>query len=216
MFSAFFQWQALENEEYHENLHWDHAVLLTGQDLTSQDLKNGEISSKIVGLSPVSGMCQTDTSCTVSEGSHFESVFVIAHELGHSLGMKHDGRQDGNQCDPGSYLMSPTLGNGKNTWSTCSRQYLTQFLTSSQASCLKTPNGFLLGKKELLSKENMLLPGELFDADVQCKLQFGPQSRHSSQQNGQDVCTDLHCIKDHYTWASHSALEGTHCGLGKV
>ena len=58
--------------------------------------------------------------------------------------------------------------------------------------------------------------GEVFNADVQCKLQFGPQSRHSAFQSGQDLCTDLHCIRDHYTWASHSALEGTHCGIGKV
>ncbi len=62
----------------------------------------------------------------------------------------------------------------------------------------------------------MQLPGELFDSDVQCKLQFGPKSRHSSLQSGQDVCIDLHCTKDHYTWASHSALEGTLCERGKV
>ena len=61
-----------------------------------------------------------------------------------------------------------------------------------------------------------LILGEVFNADVQCKLQFGPQSRHSAFQSGQDLCTDLHCIRDHYTWASHSALEGTHCGIGKV
>ena len=44
------------------------------------------------------------------------------------LGMRHDGRSDLNECDPGAYLMSPTLGSGKNSWSTCSRSYLTDFL----------------------------------------------------------------------------------------
>ena len=39
-----------------------------------------------MGLAPVSGMCDSQTSCTVSEGNHFESVFVIAHEFGHNLG----------------------------------------------------------------------------------------------------------------------------------
>ena len=67
-----------------------------------------------------------------------------------------------------------------------------------------------------IGKGQMMLPGEVFTADVQCQLQFGPESRHSSFQSGQDLCTDLHCIRDHYTWASHSALEGTHCGIGKV
>ena len=58
--------------------------------MTGLDLKvmtgNGKFSKKIVGLSPVSGMCDVASSCTVSEGNHFESVFVIAHELGHNLG----------------------------------------------------------------------------------------------------------------------------------
>lgn len=54
-----------------------------------------------------------------------------------SLGMRHDGPMADNNCDPGSYLMSPTLGSGKITWSSCSRQYLQQFL-----QYVKTTNYF--------------------------------------------------------------------------
>ena len=86
-----FQWQSDENHLQDRSLHWDHALLLTGLDLESKT-KDGKVSNKIVGLAPVSGMCDPKTSCTVSEGNHFESVFVIAHEFGHNLGMKHDGR----------------------------------------------------------------------------------------------------------------------------
>ena len=124
----FCAWQQKQSQVYQ---HWDHALLLTGLDLKSKK------SSKIVGLAPVSGMCLNESSCTVSEGSHFESVFVIAHELGHSLGMKHDGRTDFNDCDPGAYLMSPTLGSGKNSWSSCSKKYLDEFLRSKQSKCLE-------------------------------------------------------------------------------
>ncbi len=42
--------------------------------------------------------------------------------------MKHDGREAGNDCDAGSYLMSPTLGSGKTQWSPCSQHYLNSFL----------------------------------------------------------------------------------------
>lgn len=35
------------------------------------------------GLAPVAGMCTTTSSCTVNEGRHFESVYVVAHEIGH-------------------------------------------------------------------------------------------------------------------------------------
>jgi len=35
------------------------------------------------GLAPVAGMCTATSSCTVNEGRHFESVYVVAHEIGH-------------------------------------------------------------------------------------------------------------------------------------
>ena len=36
-----------------------------------------------IGLAPVAGMCTATSSCTINEGKHFESVFVVAHEIGH-------------------------------------------------------------------------------------------------------------------------------------
>jgi thrombospondin motif-containing protein 18 len=42
--------------------------------------------------------------------------------------MRHDGPLADNDCDPASYIMSPTLGSGKITWSACSRRYLQKFL----------------------------------------------------------------------------------------
>ena len=71
------------------------------------------------------------------------------------------------------------------------------------------------------------LPGERFPADTQCRLRYGPESYHSPQQSKkvppgggspaeslhpQDLCRDLHCRREHYTWTSHPALEGTECG----
>jgi hypothetical protein len=41
------------------------------------------IHPQVIGLSPLSGMCDPTSSCSVIEGSNFETVFVIAHELGH-------------------------------------------------------------------------------------------------------------------------------------
>lgn len=40
--------------------------------------------------------------------------------------MRHDTPE--NNCDPSLYIMSPTLGSGKITWSQCSRNYLRLFL----------------------------------------------------------------------------------------
>jgi ADAM cysteine-rich domain len=61
-----------------------------------------------------------------------------------------------------------------------------------------------------------LLPGERFSADQQCMLKYGGGSSHSRSQPLDDVCRDLHCQRDRYTWTSHPALEGTACGASMV
>ncbi|GFR31475.1 a disintegrin and metalloproteinase with thrombospondin motifs 16 [Trichonephila clavata] len=106
---------------------WDHALLLSGINMYVVD-ESGRRKRHVVGLAPVSGMCNPLNSCTISEGTSFQTVLVAAHEMGHSLGMEHDGHQDGNHCDSDTYVMSPTLGAGKTTWSSCSKQYLEKFL----------------------------------------------------------------------------------------
>ncbi|KAG7301274.1 hypothetical protein JYU34_014189 [Plutella xylostella] len=81
--SNFCTWQRLENPPGDTDpLHWDHALILTGLDLYVVS-KNGKVSSQVVGLAPVAGMCTVTSSCTVNEGRHFESVYVVAHEIGH-------------------------------------------------------------------------------------------------------------------------------------
>ncbi|XP_017776804.1 PREDICTED: A disintegrin and metalloproteinase with thrombospondin motifs 18-like [Nicrophorus vespilloides] len=207
--SNFCNWQRTKNPVGdREPQHWDHALILTGLDLYVRG-KHGKISSQVVGLAPVAGMCTTTSSCTVNEGRHFESVYVVAHEIGHNLGMRHDGPLADNDCDPSSYIMSPTLGSGKITWSSCSRRYLQKFLDTPQSRCL-LDHGSSAG--QLDHRAEGALPGERFDADQQCMLKYGRGSLHSSQQPLDDVCRDLHCERERYTWTSHPALEGTLCG----
>ncbi|RVE53006.1 hypothetical protein evm_002304 [Chilo suppressalis] len=207
--SNFCTWQRLENPPGdNDPLHWDHALILTGLDLYVVN-KNGKVSSQVVGLAPVAGMCTVTSSCTVNEGRHFESVYVVAHEIGHNLGMRHDGPQADNGCDPSAYIMSPTLGSGKITWSQCSKNYLQKFLDTVQSRCL-LDHGNSAG--QLDHSAEGILPGERFDADQQCMLKYGRGSRHSNAQNLEDICRDLHCQRERYTWTSHPALEGTKCG----
>lgn len=81
--NSFCYWQKnLNPVSDSDSVHFDHAVILTGLDLYVVS-KNGKVSSQVVGLAPVSGMCTTTSSCTINEGKHFESVFVVAHEIGH-------------------------------------------------------------------------------------------------------------------------------------
>ena len=53
-----------------------------------------------------------------------------------------------------------------------------------------------------------ILPGERFDADHQCMLKYGKSSVRSTSQNFNDICRDLHCQRERYTWTSHPALDG--------
>ena len=129
---SFCQWQAKENPEYWDRTsdhpdHWDHGLMLTGLDLYDGSPKQ----NSVIGLAWVSGMCHPEYSCTINEGNNFESVYVIAHEMGHNLGMNHDGEtSSGNTCDPNTNLMSPVLGPGKVTWSSCSNQEINDFLSN--------------------------------------------------------------------------------------
>ncbi|XP_026469450.1 A disintegrin and metalloproteinase with thrombospondin motifs adt-2-like [Ctenocephalides felis] len=208
--SSFCGWQRQENPIADSDpLHWDHALILTGLDLYVVS-KAGKLSHQVVGLAPVGGMCTTTSSCTVNEGRHFESVYVVAHEIGHNLGMRHDGPLADNECDPTSYIMSPTLGSGKITWSMCSKLYLQKFLDSTQSHCL-LDHGSSAGPLDHSAEGS--LPGERFNADQQCMLKYGAGSSHSLLQSSEEICRDLHCRREKYTWTSHPALEGTQCGF---
>ncbi|XP_061401115.1 A disintegrin and metalloproteinase with thrombospondin motifs 8-like [Musca vetustissima] len=204
--SNFCKWQTRWNSAKDPKLHYDHAVILTGLDLYVVD-KKGKLINQVVGLAPVAGMCIETSSCTINEGKHFESVFVVAHEIGHNLGMRHDSIDNG--CEPTSHIMSPTLGSGKITWSKCSRDSLNLFLEKSQAKCLFNRAEF---NHNLDHSAEGILPGERFDANQQCMLKYGKESTRARSQSLADICRDLHCQRDRYTWTSHPALEGTACG----
>ena len=47
------------------------------------DSLTGRKKRHVVGLAPVSGMCNSLNSCTISEGTSFQTVLVAAHEMGH-------------------------------------------------------------------------------------------------------------------------------------
>ncbi|MED6248810.1 A disintegrin and metalloproteinase with thrombospondin motifs 16, partial [Ataeniobius toweri] len=165
--NSFCHWQSTLGGR--EGRHHDHAILLTGFDICSW--KNEPCDT--LGFAPISGMCSKYRSCTINEDTGLGLAFTIAHESGHNFGMVHDG--EGNVCKKSEgNIMSPTLAghNGIFSWSPCSRQYLSRFLNTAQAFCLSDEPKAV---KEYQYPEK--LPGELYDADTQCKWQFGEKAK---------------------------------------
>uniref|UniRef100_A0A3Q3KD59 ADAM metallopeptidase with thrombospondin type 1 motif, 16 n=1 Tax=Monopterus albus TaxID=43700 RepID=A0A3Q3KD59_MONAL len=202
--NSFCHWQSTLGGR--QGRHHDHAILLTGLDICSW--KNEPCDT--LGFAPISGMCSKYRSCTVNEDTGLGLAFTIAHESGHNFGMVHDG--EGNVCKKSEgNIMSPTLAghNGIFSWSPCSRQYLSRFLNSAQALCLSDEPRAL---KEYQYPEK--LPGELYDADTQCKWQFGEKAKLCTLDFKKDICKALWCHRVGRKCETKfmPAAEGSACG----
>ncbi|XP_068614833.1 A disintegrin and metalloproteinase with thrombospondin motifs 16 [Brachionichthys hirsutus] len=202
--NSFCHWQSTLGGR--EGRHHDHAILLTGLDICSW--KNEPCDT--LGFAPISGMCSKYRSCTINEDTGLGLAFTIAHESGHSFGMVHDG--EGNICKKSEgNIMSPTLAghNGIFSWSSCSRQYLSRFLNSAQALCLSDEPRAV---KEYRYPEQ--LPGELYDADTQCKWQFGEKAKLCTLDFKKDICKALWCHRVGRKCETKfmPAAEGSACG----
>ncbi|XP_067327139.1 A disintegrin and metalloproteinase with thrombospondin motifs 18 [Anolis sagrei] len=203
--NSFCQWQSAlvgKNGKRH-----DHAILLTGFDICSW--KNEPCDT--LGFAPISGMCSKYRSCTINEDTGLGLAFTVAHESGHNLGMIHDG--EGNPCRKAEgNIMSPTLtgNNGVFSWSVCSRQYLNKFLSTSQAACL-IDEPKQAGQYKYPDK----LPGQIYDADTQCKWQFGAKAKLCNLSFVKDICKSLWCHKIGHRCETKfmPAAEGTPCGI---
>ncbi|XP_045135625.1 uncharacterized protein LOC123518696 isoform X2 [Portunus trituberculatus] len=232
--SSFCAWQQNRNPGDDTNpKHWDHALMLSGLDLHSSG------NPSVIGLAWVGGMCRPSHSCTMNEGLDFSSVYVVAHEMGHNFGMNHDGQGDASACSSTSYIMSPSVGPGKTTWSSCSSKVLHSFL--SKTSCLddgKSRTGRVHEETNRVDKkikyelrgsivkadrrahevklESLLrlTPGYQFPLTEQCKAMYG-RDYHPALTK-EDLCKYLYCTNGVVTRPAHPALEGSFCGSHRV
>ncbi|XP_054035145.1 disintegrin and metalloproteinase domain-containing protein 15 [Dryobates pubescens] len=127
----FLRWR---QEELLPRLPHDNAQLLTGV----------RFDDVLVGMSTQASMCSSNRSGAVSM-DHSISVLVVAstvaHQLGHNLGMRHDGARRSCDCsdlrqDRGCIMASPTGLTPGLSFSNCSQQDLERSLRQGLGWCL--------------------------------------------------------------------------------
>ncbi|XP_002741207.1 A disintegrin and metalloproteinase with thrombospondin motifs 10-like [Saccoglossus kowalevskii] len=195
-------------------LHFDIAALITRVDLSYM----GDYMA--TGLAYKYGACNPGAMYSISEDSGpMELVLTLAHEIGHNLGMRHDGDQ--NTCADRVNIMTgyPVGGVNSEKWSWCSDAAIKQFLDSNDSGCLnQLPSS---GNILKIDYKNEPAPGLIYGTDQQCQMIYGNDALGCTdvQISGEEKCLKLRCFQ-----ASKSSfcltnpqppLDGTSCGSEK-
>ncbi|XP_068223885.1 uncharacterized protein [Palaemon carinicauda] len=216
----FCNWASRANSARGSPGYWHHAMLLTRKEVFST-------TAETIGTTFLGGACFPVKSCSLVEAHSFKSVHIAAHEIAHSLGIPHDGREGASSCPSVGYIMGEAITEESLTWSDCSKRAFKQILVEHQ--CLETndqesstifttrmADGMHTEPARFPELDHNLggLPGQRYPADAQCQLAFGQDYKAIPSRT--NVCHYLTCSNGVVTKGAHPALPGTSCGENLV
>uniref|UniRef100_A0A0K8RHJ0 Putative metalloprotease n=1 Tax=Ixodes ricinus TaxID=34613 RepID=A0A0K8RHJ0_IXORI len=200
----------------------DVVVLITGMDLTG--VSSGKLNPGLLGRAYVGAVCARTYKVAVVEdvANTYSGVSVLSHELGHALGMPHDGESP-QWPDPANtwtrctasdeYLMAPTDG-GRNSghFSVCSIAALRIFVRTLRADC------FLVRSQNRYSQAPKELPGITMNATTFCKRTYSTFKTVTSRLNPvlNARCQIECCIYDLGYCYRKNMIDGMPCGVSKT
>nr|XP_033196400.1 A disintegrin and metalloproteinase with thrombospondin motifs 7-like [Bombus vancouverensis nearcticus] len=205
----FQEWQETINpgDDSHPN-HHDCAILITKSNVC--DLAN---LCGFTGTSTIAGTCDPLKGAVVINDIGLHTGYHIAHHIGHTLGMSHDVQEE-NGCSGivrrGKGYVETTVMHPGNMyvtkrWSECSRNSLKSYIETGLGFCLEDEQQ----NHEFPSTD--LLPGVVYDADDQCRIQYSSDARQCDLGMN---CETLRCAIPGRGCVSarKPAAEGTRCG----
>uniref|UniRef100_A0A8D0YCC7 ADAM metallopeptidase with thrombospondin type 1 motif 13 n=1 Tax=Sus scrofa TaxID=9823 RepID=A0A8D0YCC7_PIG len=188
--------------------------------ITRFDLELPDGNRQVRGVTQLGGACSSSWSCLITEDTGFDLGVTIAHEIGHSFGLEHDGAP-GSDCEASGHVMASdgaAPARGGPTWSPCSRRQLQRMLSAGRPHCVWDPPG---PQSWAAGRPPEAHPGLYYGADEQCRVAFGPTAVACTFSREQlDMCQALSCHTDPLDQSSCSRLlipllDGTECGVGK-